>query len=512
MISKVLFKRLAVLATLATYFLIFLGGLVRVSGAGLGCPDWPRCFGRWIPPVNVGQLPADLDPSLFNFTLAWIEYINRLVGVGVGLLIALVAVVAIVRFRKEPRLLWPPVLAALLTAFQGWQGSRVVASELAPLLVSVHMVLALVIVSLLIYTGFQAHRLANETSEKAPTGRRRGWLLGLWVLLLVQIVLGTQFREALEHAATVHPLLFDSDLVATLGAIKLIHPLFGILVALVIWIVALGVRRRRRETSPLLLQSVFTLGGLGLIQLALGVAMTWLGLRPVLQSLHMWISAIMAGIALIAWLAARERAVAQHEGTGGAGRLLVLVVAAAVVLGLLASIVAGRARSSRANLPVLGQVPAFEFTAHWGEPFGRDDMLGRLSVVYFGFTSCRGPCPVMAANLIQLYHDYEGSELVQFVKISVDPERDSLAALVEYARGLGVHDRRWAFLRAPLRYVVWLCEEGFMMAADNLPMGHSTKFVLVDHEGRIRSYHDGMDHAAVHQLRQNIRALAEALP
>ncbi len=72
------FRHLALFATFATYFAIFMGGLVRVSGAGLGCPDWPKCFGRWFPPTSLSQLPPEIDPSLFNLTLAWIEYINRL--------------------------------------------------------------------------------------------------------------------------------------------------------------------------------------------------------------------------------------------------------------------------------------------------------------------------------------------------------------------------------------------------------------------------------------------------
>ena len=70
-----------------TYLLIFIGGLVRVSGAGMGCPDWPKCFGRWIPPTSLSQLPDYIDPEKFNLVLAWVEYLNRLFGALVGLII-----------------------------------------------------------------------------------------------------------------------------------------------------------------------------------------------------------------------------------------------------------------------------------------------------------------------------------------------------------------------------------------------------------------------------------------
>src|SRR5580704_1968920 len=81
------FQYLALCTTASTYFLIFAGGLVRASGAGLGCPDWPRCFGSWIPPTSTAGLPPQFDPALFNPTLMWTEYLNRLFGVTVGFLI-----------------------------------------------------------------------------------------------------------------------------------------------------------------------------------------------------------------------------------------------------------------------------------------------------------------------------------------------------------------------------------------------------------------------------------------
>ena len=72
-----LFKKLIYASTIGTYVVIFVGGLVRVSGAGLGCPDWPQCFGRWFPPTSIDQLPAHIDSSKFNLVLAWIEYVNH---------------------------------------------------------------------------------------------------------------------------------------------------------------------------------------------------------------------------------------------------------------------------------------------------------------------------------------------------------------------------------------------------------------------------------------------------
>ena len=67
------FQKTAIGTVFATIFLIFIGGLVRASGAGLGCPDWPRCFGTWVPPTNLSDLPPQFDPNQFNVVKTWTE-------------------------------------------------------------------------------------------------------------------------------------------------------------------------------------------------------------------------------------------------------------------------------------------------------------------------------------------------------------------------------------------------------------------------------------------------------
>src|SRR5690606_14868972 len=116
------FQRLALSTTAITYLLILVGGLVRASGAGLGCPDWPRCFGSWVPPLSAADLPAQFDQSQFNPTLMWTEYLNRLLGVAVGFMILATTISAWRHHRREPRILWSTVAALLLTGYQGWLG------------------------------------------------------------------------------------------------------------------------------------------------------------------------------------------------------------------------------------------------------------------------------------------------------------------------------------------------------------------------------------------------------
>src|SRR5688572_26064768 len=90
------FRVLASVTVAAVYLLILVGGIVRATGSGMGCPDWPKCFGRWVPPTDESQLPADYQEiyahrgygeARFNVAQTWTEYLNRLLGVVIGFLI-----------------------------------------------------------------------------------------------------------------------------------------------------------------------------------------------------------------------------------------------------------------------------------------------------------------------------------------------------------------------------------------------------------------------------------------
>ena len=112
------FHRLAMATLIATLLLIMVGGLVRVSGAGLGCPDWPRCWGCWLPPSGPEKIDSNLyDISQFNPTKMWIEYANRMVGVVIGFLILATFLHSIRYFRSSPRLFWASLTAFVLVLF-----------------------------------------------------------------------------------------------------------------------------------------------------------------------------------------------------------------------------------------------------------------------------------------------------------------------------------------------------------------------------------------------------------
>ena len=161
------FQKVAWTTIVAVYILILVGASVRASGSGMGCPDWPTCFGQWIPPTSESALPSDYQETYadlgyaetrFNVVKTWTEYLNRLLGVSIGVLICFTAVCAFAIRGHNPKIFYAAGLAFLLVGFQGWLGSKVVSSNLMPGLITVHMLVALTIVGTLIYALAQSRR------------------------------------------------------------------------------------------------------------------------------------------------------------------------------------------------------------------------------------------------------------------------------------------------------------------------------------------------------------------
>jgi cytochrome c oxidase assembly protein subunit 15 len=304
------FRRFAFLATVATYFLIFVGGLVRVSGAGMGCPDWPTCFGRWIPPTNISQLPPDIDPGQFNFTLAWIEYINRLIGVSVGLFIAITALWAFFRFRKHRKIVVPALIATHLVMFVGWQGGEMVKAHLQSLMVSVHMGLAFIIGLLMIYVTQQAYYLEKGSDATVATKKSKLglWIGGLAIISIIQVVVGTQMRTALESIAEKFPFLAKADWIGQLGAINSVHTILGIIVTIVSWLVGARILKTFRAQSILIGQTTWAMMILATLQVAVGAILVLVGVPKLLQVFHLLLSALYVGMLTLIFSAVH------HEG------------------------------------------------------------------------------------------------------------------------------------------------------------------------------------------------------
>jgi cytochrome c oxidase assembly protein subunit 15 len=307
------FRRVALLSTIGVYLLIFIGGLVRVSGAGMGCPDWPKCFGRWVPPTSVTQLPPDMDPTTFNIVLAWIEYFNRLMGLTVGLLLILTVILAIVFYRKVPRIIVPTIAAFILTVYQAWQGGQVVASNLQPLLVSLHLLIAVIIASILIYVTQQAYYIENPSSEMSAVYplQSRTWVGVLWLIGLLQVILGTQVRSGFDILVRQFPLLEKSVLINRTGPVSYMHAILGVLVGVLTFYAGSTILRQSKQASGMVREGVWVMMSLILVQIVIGMVLFMAGLPSLMQLFHLWIASLYVGTVFVLYWAFRR-------GLGGA--------------------------------------------------------------------------------------------------------------------------------------------------------------------------------------------------
>jgi cytochrome c oxidase assembly protein subunit 15 len=299
------FQRLALWTTATTYFLILVGGLVRASGAGLGCPDWPRCFGSWIPPASAAELPSGFDPSQFNPTLMWTEYLNRLLGASVGLLIFATLISAFRHHRRDGRILWPTLAAFLLVGFQGWLGGVVVQQQLAAWIVTVHLLVALVIVSLLLYATVYAFFAGQPAASSSTESERRPLAyaaIAIIAVTLVQVALGAQVREGIDEALDAG--IGRTGALATVGRVDFWHRETALVVLLLTGGIGAMVRARHRHDRPLRLAAA-TVAALVLAQIGLGLVMAYATLTPAAQIGHLTSSSLLLGAETVLLLLAR---------------------------------------------------------------------------------------------------------------------------------------------------------------------------------------------------------------
>jgi cytochrome c oxidase assembly protein subunit 15 len=299
------FSRIGIITILAVYVLIFVGGVVRASGSGMGCPDWPTCFGKLIPPSQESELPADYHERYigygdmtFNPVKTWTEYLNRLLGVSIGLLI-LTTLIRAIPFRKiDPMVFNLSLGIFLLVGFQGWLGSRVVASDLKPVLISAHMIVALLIVSMLIYTISRSRRdwfTAKDISQ-LPSKWRKVLMFAIGFTLL-QVIMGTQIREAVDGITNANEIAERNIWRDHFPIIFYVHRSFSSIILFTnLWLVW----QLFRTAKPGQLLRRFGIGLATLIVIAIitGVTLDRLGFPAFVQPFHLLLANLIFGCQL----------------------------------------------------------------------------------------------------------------------------------------------------------------------------------------------------------------------
>ena len=328
--NKARFKQTNLITIVSLFVLILAGGVVRSTGSGMGCPDWPKCFGRYIPPTDVSQLPANykqsyvakreaknqkfaktldlfgyselatrirqdksiLVPEEFNVARTWTEYINRLIGALSGIFLLLTAVYSFSYAGQSKLIPFLSVFNLVLIGFQAWLGSIVVSTNLVAWIITVHLLLALAILAICIIT----YHLARVIGRPVLRVNTLTYVIAIAVILLsvVQITMGTELREKIDAIATQLQDGYRNTWVSTAGRIFTNHRDLAVLVLFVNVALYLLIRRGFNRHSIQQQAMSFTFLMIAL-QIVTGVLLSYLALPPVAQAAHILLASLIFG-------------------------------------------------------------------------------------------------------------------------------------------------------------------------------------------------------------------------
>lgn len=322
------FQRTAKITLILVYLVIIAGAIVRMTGSGMGCPDWPKCFGFYIPPTDISELQwhpeneivkgqiiivdeelrvakedfrttnsfdkNNWDPytkheyAQFNATHTWIEYINRLLGALAGLATFVLAILSLRFWKSDKTITLISWLTVFAMGFQGWLGATVVYSVLEPAKITIHMIMALVIVVLLIYLVFKS----GEKNTTFKYESKLGTFVTLALLLtLIQIILGTQVRQFIDEQIDIVGYA-SKDLWLQNPTLQFyVHRTFSILVVLLNIYLAYQIKNGQLGFKKIN-WAILLIG----IEVLTGILMFYMDFPFSTQPLHLVLAAILFGV------------------------------------------------------------------------------------------------------------------------------------------------------------------------------------------------------------------------
>ena len=199
------FYKASVVTIILLYILILVGGFVRITESGDDCPDWPKCYGSWIPPMTIEDIPEQFNPTQDKVYGAWIEYFNRMVGVILGMSMIYTFFKSFYVFKKDRMLFYGSLSSLLLIIIAGWIGGQIATNIDGTNIiyqhsVSIHLYIAILATVSLVYTtnkGFMnIYPKIEQNSEYSPYVVKL--LFFIFILNLFLVFSGSFIRTFLD--------------------------------------------------------------------------------------------------------------------------------------------------------------------------------------------------------------------------------------------------------------------------------------------------------------------------
>jgi heme a synthase len=304
-----LFRKLGIATIIIVYLLVLAGGIVRSTGSGMGCPDWPKCFGMLVPPTDASQLPANYQQIYaeklhgeveFNVNKTWIEYVNRLLGALTGLFVFATFIVSIFSYwKKDKTVVYLSFLSVLLIGANGALGKYVVDSFLKPGVVTLHMMLAVLVIFVLLYAIARAWSEVIETEKVEEKSFLNRLLIVILVVSTSQVLLGTQVREAIDHVIANPIFGYNRETwIEQMGLPFYIHRSYSLLI-LGLHIYLIWQLRKNISQKGIVYQFTLALVGVVVIEIVSGVIMAYFAIPAYIQPIHLTLAIVSLGIQFV---------------------------------------------------------------------------------------------------------------------------------------------------------------------------------------------------------------------
>ncbi|MFC0185110.1 cytochrome c oxidase assembly protein subunit 15 [Pseudarcicella hirudinis] len=302
-----LFRKLGILTIVTVYLLVLAGGIVRSTGSGMGCPDWPKCFGRWVPPTQVSELPLNYQQIYakklhgeveFNPVKTWIEYVNRLLGAFTGIIVFATFIASIPYLKKDKTIVYLSFLAVVLIGANGALGKFVVDSFLKPGVVTAHMLLAVLVIFVLLYAIARSWSSVTKVESVIDRPGLNRILIVTLILSTAQVLLGTQVREAIDKVVSIFGYENRYVWIEQMGLSFYIHRSFS-LVLLGLHFYVIWKLNKSIQTKGILFRFAFALLLMVIIEIATGMIMAYLGVPPLVQPVHLTLALLALGIQFV---------------------------------------------------------------------------------------------------------------------------------------------------------------------------------------------------------------------
>lgn len=291
------------LCILSTYLVILAGSIVRGTGSGLGCPDWPRCFGQWVPPVDISELPADYKEvyKIAGKTIAdfdpfktWTEYLNRLVGVVLGFFIVILFGLSFKMKEYERNIPWFCGGLLFLILIQGGIGALVVSTHLKPFIITIHMLLAILLLFGLMYlkkycSDLEDISISQKVDPKALLITRI--LIGM---TFFQVLVGTQVRQQVDHFMRDTLEATNETIISYLGGVFYFHRTFSLTIIGMFIYLLMYFHRQKFNRNGFFLALIGLIGALG--NVVTGISLNYFNFPSTSQPPHLFFGVLTIGV------------------------------------------------------------------------------------------------------------------------------------------------------------------------------------------------------------------------